>query len=72
VNTVIPSLMHTPLLKYRLAVTIGGNDVQKLIDQRNAAVTTLAPGSGVPVAAEPRVRLGAPALPNRIKGLCRA
>ena len=38
VNTVIPGLMHTPLVEYRLAVTIGGNDVQKLIDQRNAAV----------------------------------
>ena len=38
VNTVVPGLMHTPLVEYRLARTIGGNDVQKLIDQRNAAV----------------------------------
>ena len=38
VNTVVPGLMHTPLVEYRLARTIGGNDVQKLIEQRNAAV----------------------------------
>jgi NAD(P)-dependent dehydrogenase (short-subunit alcohol dehydrogenase family) len=38
VNTVVPGLMHTPLVEYRLARTVGGNDVQKLIDARNAAV----------------------------------
>jgi NAD(P)-dependent dehydrogenase (short-subunit alcohol dehydrogenase family) len=38
VNTVVPGLMHTPLVEYRLARTIGGNDPQKLIDERNAAV----------------------------------
>jgi NAD(P)-dependent dehydrogenase (short-subunit alcohol dehydrogenase family) len=37
-NTVVPGLMHTPLVEYRLASTVGGNDAQKLIDARNAAV----------------------------------
>jgi NAD(P)-dependent dehydrogenase (short-subunit alcohol dehydrogenase family) len=38
VNTVVPGLMHTPLVEYRLARTVGGNDLQALIDARNAAV----------------------------------
>lgn len=38
VNTVVPGLMHTPLVEFRLARTVGGNDLQKLIDARNAAV----------------------------------
>ena len=38
VNTVVPGLMHTPLVEYRLARTVGGNDAQKLIDARNASV----------------------------------
>jgi NAD(P)-dependent dehydrogenase (short-subunit alcohol dehydrogenase family) len=38
VNTVVPGLMHTPLVEYRLARTVGGNDLQKLIEHRNAAV----------------------------------
>jgi NAD(P)-dependent dehydrogenase (short-subunit alcohol dehydrogenase family) len=38
VNTVVPGLMHTPLVEYRLAQTVGGNDPQKLIDARHAAV----------------------------------
>ena len=38
VNTVVPGLMHTPLVEYRLARTVGGNDPQKLIDARNEAV----------------------------------
>lgn len=38
VNTVVPGLMHTPLVEFRLARTVGGNDLQKLIDTRNAAV----------------------------------
>jgi NAD(P)-dependent dehydrogenase (short-subunit alcohol dehydrogenase family) len=38
VNTVVPGLMHTPLVEYRLARTVGGNDPQKLIDARHAAV----------------------------------
>ena len=38
VNTVVPGLMHTPLVEFRLARTVGGNDPQKLIEARNAAV----------------------------------
>lgn len=38
VNTVVPGLMHTPLVEYRLARTVGGNDPRKLLDARNAAV----------------------------------
>ena len=38
VNTVIPGLMHTPLVETRLAKTVAGNDVTKLIAARNAAV----------------------------------
>ncbi|MGE4043715.1 MAG: SDR family NAD(P)-dependent oxidoreductase [Acetobacteraceae bacterium] len=38
VNTVVPGLMNTPLVTYRLARTVGGNDAQKLIEQRNAQV----------------------------------
>src|SRR5689334_509431 len=38
VNTVVPGLIHTPLVEYRLARTVGGNDAQKLIEARNAAV----------------------------------
>jgi NAD(P)-dependent dehydrogenase (short-subunit alcohol dehydrogenase family) len=39
-NTVIPGLMHTPLVEHRLAKTIAGGDVQSLIDARNAQVPT--------------------------------
>jgi NAD(P)-dependent dehydrogenase (short-subunit alcohol dehydrogenase family) len=38
VNTVVPGLMHTPLVEYRLAAAVGGNDAQALIEKRNAAV----------------------------------
>src|ERR1700739_583240 len=38
VNTVVPGLMHTPLVETRLARTVGGNDLQKLIEPRHAAV----------------------------------
>ena len=38
VNTVVPGLMHTPLVESRLARTVGGDDLQKLLDARNAAV----------------------------------
>jgi NAD(P)-dependent dehydrogenase (short-subunit alcohol dehydrogenase family) len=38
VNTVVPGLMHTPLVEYRLARTVGANDAQRLIEARNAAV----------------------------------
>ena len=38
VNTVVPGLMHTPLVEFRLAKTVGNNDVAKLIETRNASV----------------------------------
>jgi len=38
VNTVVPGLMHTPLVEFRLAKSVGGNDAQKLIEARNAVV----------------------------------
>lgn len=39
-NTVIPGLMHTALVEHRLAKTVGANDVQGLIDRRNAQCPT--------------------------------
>jgi NAD(P)-dependent dehydrogenase (short-subunit alcohol dehydrogenase family) len=39
-NTVIPGLMHTALVEHRLARSIGANDVQALIDKRNAQCPT--------------------------------
>jgi NAD(P)-dependent dehydrogenase (short-subunit alcohol dehydrogenase family) len=39
-NTVVPGLMHTALVENRLAKTIGANDVQGLIDRRNAQCPT--------------------------------
>jgi NAD(P)-dependent dehydrogenase (short-subunit alcohol dehydrogenase family) len=38
VNTVVPGLMHTPLVETRLAKTVGNNDVSALIEARNKAV----------------------------------
>lgn len=40
VNTVVPGLMHTALVEHRLAKSIGANDVQALIDRRNAQCPT--------------------------------
>ncbi|MDX2204744.1 MAG: SDR family NAD(P)-dependent oxidoreductase [Hyphomicrobiaceae bacterium] len=37
-NTVIPGLMHTPLVEHRLAKSIAGGDVAALIARRDAAV----------------------------------
>ncbi len=37
-NTVIPGLMHTPLVEHRLAKALTGGDVEALIAKRNAAV----------------------------------
>jgi NAD(P)-dependent dehydrogenase (short-subunit alcohol dehydrogenase family) len=37
-NTVVPGLMHTPLVEHRLAKTIAGGDVAALIAKRNAQV----------------------------------
>jgi NAD(P)-dependent dehydrogenase (short-subunit alcohol dehydrogenase family) len=39
-NTVIPGLMHTALVEHRLAKTIAANDLQGLIDRRNASCPT--------------------------------
>jgi NAD(P)-dependent dehydrogenase (short-subunit alcohol dehydrogenase family) len=39
-NTVIPGLMHTALVEHRLAETIGANDLQGLIERRNASCPT--------------------------------
>jgi NAD(P)-dependent dehydrogenase (short-subunit alcohol dehydrogenase family) len=38
VNTVVPGLMHTPLVEARLAKTVGGNDAAALIAARDAVV----------------------------------
>lgn len=37
-NTVVPGLMHTPLVEHRLASTIAGGDLDALIARRHAAV----------------------------------
>ncbi len=37
-NTLVPGLMHTPLVEARLVRQIGGNDAEKLIAERNARV----------------------------------
>jgi NAD(P)-dependent dehydrogenase (short-subunit alcohol dehydrogenase family) len=50
VNTVVPGLMHTPLVEVRLAKTVAGNDAQKLIDARNAVVPMGHMGTGWDVA----------------------
>jgi NAD(P)-dependent dehydrogenase (short-subunit alcohol dehydrogenase family) len=39
-NTVIPGLMHTPLVEHRLAKQVAGGDVAALIASRNAQVPT--------------------------------
>ena len=38
VNTVVPGLMHTPLVETRLAKTVGNNDLAALIEARHRAV----------------------------------
>ena len=37
-NTVVPGLMHTPLVETRLAKTVASNDLAALIAARNAVV----------------------------------
>ena len=39
-NTVVPGMMHTALVEHRLAKTIGANDLQGLIERRNAQCPT--------------------------------
>jgi NAD(P)-dependent dehydrogenase (short-subunit alcohol dehydrogenase family) len=49
-NTVVPGLMHTPLVEYRLAAQVSGNDADALIAKRNAQVPMGRMGSGWDVA----------------------
>jgi NAD(P)-dependent dehydrogenase (short-subunit alcohol dehydrogenase family) len=49
-NTVIPGLMHTPLVEYRLARQLSGNDAEALIAKRNAQVPMGRMGTGWDVA----------------------
>ena len=49
-NTVVPGLMHTPLVEYRLARQVGGNDAEALIAKRNAQVPMGRMGTGWDVA----------------------
>src|SRR5258708_36058449 len=38
VNTVIPGVMHTPLVEHRLVRQLGAEDAEKLIANRHASV----------------------------------
>jgi NAD(P)-dependent dehydrogenase (short-subunit alcohol dehydrogenase family) len=49
-NTVIPGLMHTALVEHRLAKTIAANDLQGLIDKRNAQCPTGKMGDAMDIA----------------------
>ncbi len=49
-NTVVPGLMHTPLVEYRLARQLAGNDAEALIAKRNAQVPMGRMGTGWDVA----------------------
>ena len=49
-NTVVPGLMHTPLVEYRLARQVGGNDAAALIEKRNAQVPMGRMGTGWDIA----------------------
>ena len=49
-NTVMPGLMHTPLVEYRLARQLSGNDAEALIAKRNAQVPMGRMGTGWDVA----------------------
>jgi NAD(P)-dependent dehydrogenase (short-subunit alcohol dehydrogenase family) len=49
-NTVIPGLMHTPLVEHRLVRQSGGNDAAALIAKRNARPPLRRMGSGWDVA----------------------
>jgi NAD(P)-dependent dehydrogenase (short-subunit alcohol dehydrogenase family) len=39
-NAVVPGFMHTALVEHRRAKTIGANDLQGLVDRRNAQCPT--------------------------------
>ncbi len=49
-NTVIPGLMHTPLVEHRLVRQLGANDAEALIARRHASVPVGHMGSGWDVA----------------------
>ncbi len=49
-NTVVPGLMHTPLVEYRLVRQVGGNDAEALIARRNAQVPMGRMGTGWDIA----------------------
>jgi NAD(P)-dependent dehydrogenase (short-subunit alcohol dehydrogenase family) len=49
-NTVVPGLMHTPLVEHRLVRQLGANDAEALIARRNASVPVGHMGSGWDIA----------------------
>src|ERR671920_589493 len=49
-NTVVPGLMHTPLVEHRLVRQLGANDAEALIAKRHASVPMQRMGSGWDVA----------------------
>ena len=49
-NTVVPGLMHTPLVEHRLVRQLGANDAEALIARRNASVPMGQMGTGWDIA----------------------
>ncbi len=49
-NTVVPGLMHTPLVEHRLVRQLGANDAEALIARRHAVVPMGHMGSGFDIA----------------------
>jgi NAD(P)-dependent dehydrogenase (short-subunit alcohol dehydrogenase family) len=49
-NTVVPGLMHTPLVEHRLVRQLGANDAEALIARRHASVPVGHMGSGWDIA----------------------
>ncbi len=49
-NTVVPGLMHTPLVEHRLARQLGANDAEALIAKRHASVPMGHMGTGWDIA----------------------
>jgi NAD(P)-dependent dehydrogenase (short-subunit alcohol dehydrogenase family) len=49
-NTVVPGLMHTPLVEHRLVRQLGANDAEALIARRNASVPMGHMGTGWDIA----------------------
>ncbi|MFC7541722.1 SDR family NAD(P)-dependent oxidoreductase [Siccirubricoccus deserti] len=49
-NTVVPGLMHTPLVEHRLVRQLGANDAEALIARRNASVPVGHMGTGWDIA----------------------